>query len=248
MSELRIGTSGWIYRHWRGVFYPEGLPQREWLEFYAQHFDTVEVNFTFYRLPGRETFEAWQRRAPPGFCYAVKGSRFITHLKRLLEPEPHVALFFERLAGLGDRVGPVLWQLPPDFRRDDERLERFLAALPRTYQHTLEFRHESWLAEPVFQRLAEHGAALCIPESPHLPRALRLTANWTYLRFHQGARAGDYTAEQLAAWAKQIRAFLEQGVAVWAYFNNDERGYAVQNARELRARLVDPARGMSAAQ
>lgn len=239
---LRIGTSGWIYKHWRGVFYPERLPQRAWLEFYAQHFDTVEVNFSFYRLPSRETFEAWQRRAPEGFCYAVKGSRFITHLKRLQEPEQHVALFFERLQGLGERAGPVLWQLPPDFRRDNERLERFLAALPSGHQHALEFRHESWLSEPIFERLAGRGAALVIPESPHLPRALRLTTNWTYLRFHEGAHGGSYTAQQLDTWADWIRSVQAGGATVWAYFNNDVSGYAVKNARALRTRLEGDSR------
>jgi uncharacterized protein YecE (DUF72 family) len=243
VAMLRIGTSGWIYKHWRGVFYPEQLPQREWLTFYSRHFDTVEINFTFYRLPSRETFASWRERAPPGFCYAVKGSRFITHLKRLHDPEEHIHLFFDHLQGLGGPasgcpVGPILWQLPPDFQRDDERLQRFLAALPAGYWHTVEFRHESWLVEEVFALLAVHGVALCIPESPHLPRALRLTTDWTYLRFHQGAHGGDYTPEQLDAWAEHIHGFLAQGVTVWAYFNNDWHGYAVKNARELKERLV----------
>lgn len=234
---LRIGTSGWTYRHWRGVFYPERLPQRRWLEFYAQHFDTVEINFSFYRLPKRETFEAWRARSGPDFRFAVKGSRFITHVRRLAEAEQHVGLFFERLEGLGERAGPVLWQLPPDFRRDDQRLEGFLAALPMAYRHSLEFRHESWLAEPVFERLAARRVALCIPDSPGLPQALRLTADWTYLRFHYGARGGDYTDEQLDLWAERIRGFRARGVGVWAYFNNDWGGYAIKNARALRERL-----------
>ena len=216
----RIGTSGWIYRHWRGLFYPGRLPQREWLEFYIRHFDTVEVNFSFYRLPSRATFETWRDRVDPGFVYAVKGSRFITHLKRLRDPAEHLALFFDRLQGLGDRTGPVLWQLPPDFRRDDDRLSGFLAALPQTYRHTIEFRHESWLDEVVFQRLADCGVALCIPDSPRLPKALRLTADWTYIRFHGGSRDGDYPPDELDTWAERIRGFQAQGAAIWAYFNN----------------------------
>ncbi len=236
-ASIRIGTSGWIYRHWRKVFYPERLPQREWLEFYQAHFDTVEINFTFYRLPPVETFESWRRRAGPDFHYAVKGSRFITHLKRLSEPREHVGLFFERLRALGDRAGPVLWQLPPDFERDDERLAAFLSTLPRSHRHAVEFRHQSWLVEEVFELLGRHEVALCIPDSPRSPRALRLTAGWTYLRFHQGATHGDYTEEEIDAWGERIRDFQRQGAAVWAYFNNDVHGYAIKNARQLRARL-----------
>ncbi len=241
MPSVRVGTSGWIYKHWRGVFYPAGLPQRRWLEFYAEHFDTVEVNFSFYRLPERATFESWRRRAPPGFAFAVKGSRFITHLKQLHEPEEHVALFFERVAGLGDAVGPVLWQLPPRLRRDDARLAAFLAVLPAGFQNAIEFRHESWLAEPVFDLLSAHGVALCIPDHPHLPQALRLTAGWTYLRFHYGGgdhdTDGDYPPAELEAWAGRIRRFQAEGAAVWAYFNNDWRGYAIRNALALRELL-----------
>ena len=237
MVELRIGTSGWIYKHWKGVFYPERLPQARWLEFYAQTFDTVEINFSFYRLPSLKTFQNWRARVGPHFRYAVKGSRYITHLKRLLEPEEHVALFFERVAGLSDRAGPILWQLPPDFPCDEARLDHFLRVLPTNYRHTVEFRHESWLVERVFEQLARYSVALCIPERPGLAHALRLTTDWTYLRFHQGVRGGDYTPEQLDEWAKRISRWLGQGVSVWAYFNNDWRGYAVKNALELRERL-----------
>ena len=255
MPSVRVGTSGWIYKHWRGAFYPPGLPQRRWLEFYAEHFHTVEVNFSFYRLPERSTFESWRRRAPPGFTYAVKGSRFITHLKQLHEPEEHVAPFFERVAGLGHAAGPILWQLPPRLRRDDARLDRFLAALPAGLQNAIEFRHESWLAEPVFELLAVHGVALCIPDHPRLPQALRLTTDWTYLRFHYGGGAardgrdgnpdqttdGDYRPEELARWAERISRFESEGVAVWAYFNNDWHGYAIRDALTLRG-LLAPAR------
>lgn len=248
MPSVRVGTSGWIYKHWRGAFYPPGLPQRRWLEFYAEHFHTVEVNFSFYRLPERSTFESWRLRAPPGFTYAVKGSRFITHLKQLHEPEEHVALFFERVAGLGHAAGPILWQLPPRLRRDDARLDRFLAALPAGLQNAIEFRHESWLAEPVFELLTAHRVALCIPDHPRLPQALRLTAGWTYLRFHYPGRArtaalgsqesdGDYPPDELARWAERIRRFQAEGAAVWAYFNNDWRGYAIRNALALRELL-----------
>jgi uncharacterized protein YecE (DUF72 family) len=182
-------------------------------------------------------FESWQRRAPPGFTYSVKGSRFITHLRRLREPEPHLERFEERLSGLGDRVGPVLWQLPPDFERDDERLARFVAALPRAYRHTIEFRHASWLDEAIYALLREHGVALCIPDSPTLPRALTLTTDWTYVRFHGAGGDGNYPHALLDEWAERARAWLAGGVDVWLYFNNDWHGFALENAKYLRAQL-----------
>jgi uncharacterized protein YecE (DUF72 family) len=235
---LRIGTSGWIYKHWRGIFYPKDLPLKEWLAFYAQRFDTVEINFTFYRLPEKKTFEAWREQAAPDFRYAVKGSRFITHMKRLGDQETHVRRFTERLEGLGDRAGPVLWQLPPQYKRNEVRLEAFLAALPTSYRNAIEFRHASWLVESVYARLARHAVALCVPDHPELPKALRLTTDWTYLRFHAGSRDGDYTDAELDAWAERIRAFQAEGAAIWAYFNNDWRGYAIKNAEALRTRLI----------
>jgi uncharacterized protein YecE (DUF72 family) len=237
MAELRIGTSGWVYKHWRGIFYPEKLPQKSWFEHYRQHFDTVEINFTFYRLPERSVFESWRERAPADFAYAVKGSRLVTHVRRLREPEEPLARLAERLEGLGDRSGPVLWQLPPDFERDDERLARFLGALPRRWRHTVEFRHESWYDETIFAQLERHGVALCIPDSPRLPQALRLTADWTYVRLHGAGSDGDYSPELLDLWAERIGGYLAAGVDAWVYFNNDWEGFALRNARDLRARL-----------
>jgi len=238
---IRIGTSGWVYKHWKGIFYPEKLPQRLWFEHYARHFDTVEINFTFYRLPELRAFESWHDRAPPGFTYAVKGSRLITHVRRLREPAEGVGRLLERLPALRETAGPVLWQLPPDFARDDERLEAFLAVLPRQWQHTLEFRHESWLVDPVFERLRQAGVALTIPDRPGMPRALELTADWTYVRFHAGATPdGNYTDAQLDEWARRIADWRDRGVAVWAYFNNDWYGFALHNAWGLMARLGVP--------
>lgn len=240
MAQVRIGTSGWMYRHWRGVFYEPGLRTGAWLERYAEEFESVEINNSFYRLPPRQTFESWAERTPRGFDFAVKGSRFITHLKRLNEPEDHVARFFEQVAGLGEKTGPILWQLPPNFHRNDERLSAFLDALPRKYRHAIEFRHGSWLEEPVFGLLEQHGAALCIPDRPGLPCEARLTTDWTYIRFHQGAtQDGDYTRAALRSWATRIRAWLRDGIDVWAYFNNDWHGFALDNARTLRALLED---------
>ncbi|MGH7903750.1 MAG: DUF72 domain-containing protein [Candidatus Dormibacteraceae bacterium] len=236
-GRLRVGTSGWQYRHWRGVFYPEGLPQRAWFGFYATHFDTVEVNNTFYRLPAEPTFGKWEERAPPGFRYALKGSRFITHLKRLREAKAPLAEFARRAGAIEVHRGPVLWQLPPVLARDDELLRLFLASLPAGFRHTVEFRHRTWLDPAVFAMLRERSVALCVPDRPGLSRSLELTAAWTYLRFHAGAAGGDYTEAQLEEWSDRIAGWLEEGVSVWAYFNNDQSGYAISNARRLLERI-----------
>ncbi len=233
---VRIGTSGWTYKHWRGVFYPEGLPQARWLEHYARYFDTVEINFSFYRLPTFQAFQRWYQRTPPRFCFAVKASRYITHVKRLKDPQESMDRFFERVRGLGHKAGPILWQLPPGLHRDDERLEAFAMALPRAYRHAFEFRHSSWFHESVYRIMEQYGLALVIADhvaSP-LPRLRRLTANWTYLRFHWGEESGSYSEAQLQSWAGEIRRFREQGADVFAYFNNDPYGYAVRNALRLK--------------
>lgn len=228
-----------MYKHWKGIFYPERLPQKDWFAFYAHHFDTVEINFTFYRLPPKKTFQSWNQRAPKGFVFAVKGSQYVTHRKRLLEPDEHVGLFFERAIGLKDHIGPILWQLPPTFRRDDDRLRAFLEVLPKEYMHTLEFRHDSWKAPTVYDLLTSYKVALCIPDSAGRPGELRLTTDWTYLRFHQGrGEGGNYTPCQLDAWAETCDRCLASGVDLWAYFNNDPFGHAVSNGRQLRERLT----------
>lgn len=200
---LRIGTSGWIYPHWKRVFYPPELRQGGWLRFYAERFDTVEVNYSFYRLPTLEAFAAWREATPPGFCFAVKGSRFITHLKHLKDPVEHVARFCSRAEALGEKLGPVLWQLPPRWYRDDARLEAFLATLPVHHLNAVEFRDPSWLAEPTYDLLRRYQVALCVANSRgrSLPPEPVLTADWTYLRFHSGLAGGDYTEEQLQEWA-----------------------------------------------
>ncbi len=233
IGRVRIGTSGWIYKHWRAVFYPNGLPQAKWLDFYDQRFDTVEINFTFYRLPTAKVFQSWHDRTPSGFHFAVKGSRYITHTRRLLDPKPHLDLFFERAKPLGDRTGPILWQLPPDFSRDDARLHGFLEALPMNYDHTVEFRHESWFTKDVLAMLAEYNVALCIADSPRRPRHLDITTEWSYLRLHEGTDHGNYTIEQLEAWAEQIDSWRRAGIDSWVYFNNDVHGYALENASAL---------------
>ncbi|HWP28207.1 MAG TPA: DUF72 domain-containing protein [Chloroflexota bacterium] len=236
---LRIGTSGWNYPHWRGVFYPRELPPRRWLQYYSAHFDTVEINYSFYRLPARETFAAWQTQVPPGFLFATKGSRFITHLKRLQDPAEPVERFFSHLAALGPTAGPILWQLPPQFACDRERLATFLAILPRAYRHAFEFRHDSWYCEPVYTLLAAYDAALCLADRGGGHTPLVRPATWTYIRFHGGLGAGwRYLDAQLTTWAERIARYRAEGAAVYAYFNNDAYGHAVSDAQRLRALLA----------
>ncbi len=237
-GRIRVGCSGWVYNHWRNIFYPKEVPQKAWFEFYARHFDTVEINNSFYRLPKPETFAGWRKRSPDGFCFAVKASRFITHIKRLKDPEESVKRFFESVEPLGDRTGPILWQLAPSFHRDDERLAAFLQALPRSYLHTFEFRHKSWLDAEVYALLSEHRVALCIPDRPDLPQDVRCTTDWSYLRLHGSNHDnGDYSQAELDTWAGRIREFAEDGTDVWVYFDNDQHGFAIDNARYLREKL-----------
>jgi uncharacterized protein YecE (DUF72 family) len=235
---LRIGTSGWQYDHWRGLFYPAELPKRSWFAHYAERFDTVEVNNTFYRLPSADTFQAWHDQAPSGFLYAVKYSRFGTHMKKLKDPENHVTRFLERSAPLRPRLGPILVQLPPNWPVDVGRLDAFLAMTPKTLRWAVEFRNPSWLCDDVYACLSKAGAALCIHDMlPDHPR--EVTADWVYLRYH-GGQTGNYGSDHLAAEAESIRAHLAGGRDVYAYFNNDLGGHALRNAEELRRSAAAP--------
>jgi uncharacterized protein YecE (DUF72 family) len=226
---IHIGTSGWQYDDWRGAFYPDDLPQRKWLEFYSSRFLTVEVNNSFYRLPGRETFQRWREQTPAGFVVAVKASRFITHMKRLRDPEEPVALLWERASGLGDRLGPVLFQLPPRFPVEMERLRRLVSALPREMRPAFEFRDPSWYNDEVFLLLDDAGAALVWPDRPGVRPALPALGGWLYVRFHQGtARGPDYRRDKLRRWASRIAA--ANAKEAFIYFNNDQTGAAIRNA------------------
>jgi uncharacterized protein YecE (DUF72 family) len=231
-----IGTSGWVYRHWRGVFYPWHLPGEQWLRYYAARFDTVELNNSFYRLPSEGAFRRWKEDAPAGFTYAVKASRYITHMKKLAGAEEALQRFLERSRLLGDRLGPVLYQLPPFWACNADRLRTFLGLLPRDVRHVFEFRHASWFNETVFSLLERYGAALCIVSLPEFPCLLRATAPFVYIRLH-GAEVkygSCYSERELEWWAEQILGFLHDGKDVYAYFNNDACCYAVQNALRLR--------------
>ncbi len=233
---MRVGTSGWHYPHWKGVFYPRELRSGEWLPFYASRFDTVEINNSFYRLPSRETFSAWARSVPSGFVFAVKASRFITHLKKLKEPGDALSALLGNASGLGDSLGPILFQLPPRWKRDTTRLAAFAEALPPGYRYAFEFRDESWLHPETYRILEDKGMALCIADSPSFPRSRRLTAPFAFLRFHGGAvlYGSKYSQKELRGWASFARSLLESGIDVYAYFNNDARGYAVEDAALFR--------------
>jgi uncharacterized protein YecE (DUF72 family) len=241
VKPIRIGCSGWNYDHWRdGVFYPTRLPARRWLEHYAQHFGTVEVNSTFYRLPRRTAVANWVRETPPDFIFAVKMSRYVTHIKRLRDLRPSIDLFYSRIRPLADspKLGPVLWQLPPGFRRDDERLAEALDVLP-SGRHAFEFRDETWFTSEIYELLQRHGVALVIGDTPQRPyQAHELTADWTFVRFHHGRRGrqSNYSESELEEWARLFERWARR-VEVFAYFNNDRHGYAVRNGLWLRRRL-----------
>ena len=230
-----MGTSGYQYRHWRGVLYPEGLAQRLWLPWYATTFDTVELNATFYRLPTLEAAERWRALAPPRFTFAVKGSRYLTHMKRLLDAGEGLRRFYAPVSRLAPKLGPVLWQLPPRFAPDLARLDRFLARLPAG-RHAVEFRDPAWYSEETCDVLDRHGAAFC--EHDHLKQPPpRLTGRFRYVRFHgtTGRYSGRYGADALRPFAESYLASAARGVPVFVYFNNDLGGHAVRDALDLLA-------------
>ena len=240
MGQIRVGCSGWNYQSWRGGIYPEGLAQRRWLERYAELFDTVEVNSTFYRLASRTGVERWVEQTSGDFIFAVKASQYLTHMKRLREMDTGVERFYERIQPLIDacRLGPVVWQLPGNFHRDDERLANALEHLPPG-QHCFEFRHQSWFTDDVYKLLRERNVALVIGDRPERPfQTHEMTADFTLVRFHYGTRGrrGNYSGTELDEWAERLRGWSRE-VDVFAYFNNDWEEFAPRNARGLMRRL-----------
>lgn len=230
-----IGTSGWHYEHWRGLFYPEELAKRQWLDFYAQHFKTVELNNSFYRLPSEQAFVSWRESTPRDFLFAVKVSRFITHIKRLRNAEEPLRTFLSRASFLQRKLGPLLYQLPPGMKRNEHVLEAFLEILPEGYQHTFEFRDESWVDSRIFDILKRHNVGLCVFDMPGFTCPAVATADFAYFRFHgsKGLYWSCYSDEELCAWAAKIRETSKNLKAVYVYFNNDAEAYAVRNATTL---------------
>jgi uncharacterized protein YecE (DUF72 family) len=239
-GKVWIGTSGYVYRHWRGgVFYPAKLKQREELAYYAARFPTVELNNPFYRLPTPEMFVRWREVTPDGFRFAVKASRYITHIKRLQDVADEVALFMERAELLGPKLGPVLFQLPPNQQIDLPRLGAFLPLLHAGRQWVVEFRHPSWHTTETYSLLAERGIALCIPVGGGLHPDRITTAGFTYIRMHRGQEpAGGFTRQELRTWTQQIRSLADAGKEVYLYFNNDWEGFAIRDALAIE-RLLD---------
>jgi len=243
--EIRVGTSGWSYDHWRGIFYPDGLPQRAWLACYMQHFDTVEVNSTFYHLPRESTMELWRDQAPDGFLFALKASRFITHIKRLAGGKEPLDEFLRRARILGAHLGPVLFQLPPHFQRDTEALQRILKLLPKDVVSAFEFRDESWYCEEIFELLDSHKACFCAHDMPGAPTPRRAVGEIAYVRFHGPAEryAGSYSDKSLKGWAAWMKEQWDEGRSIYAYFNNDAEAAAVGDAKALRKLLQPLAEG-----
>jgi uncharacterized protein YecE (DUF72 family) len=237
---IRIGCSGWNYKSWKDEFY-EGKPPRLWLQHYARFFDTVEVNNTFYRLPLKTSVAKWVEQTPPEFLFSVKASRYLTHIRRLTDLKGGIERYYERIEPLvrSPKIGPVLWQLPANFRRNDERLASALEALPPG-RHCFEFRHPSWFVEPVYELLRGHSAALVIGDRPEVTefQAHVFTTDWTYVRFHYGSRGrrGNYSERELEEWAQRFDCWSAD-VEVLAYFNNDWEVFAVRNALWLKKRL-----------
>jgi uncharacterized protein YecE (DUF72 family) len=235
----RIGTSGFHYGHWKRIFYPDKLPSKDWLAYYARQFDTVELNNTFYRLPPAEQFDQWKRQAPANFDFAVKFSRYGSHVMRLKNAEDIIRRFTERAQHLEERLGPILVQLPPNWNVNVQRLSDFLDAAPSNQRWAVEFRDARWLSEEVFAVLRSHKVALCIHDkiADH-PR--EITADWIYMRFHGGPNDGNYSQGELASYAREIDGYLRAGLAVYAYFNNDWHGYALKNAAGLKTLVGRP--------
>ena len=245
MGRIRIGTSGYVYKDWRNLLY-QGVPAAGWLERYAQVFDTVELNATFYRLPSASMVDGWRERTPRTFLFACKGSRFITHMKRLTDPGPGLQRYFELILRLGAKLGPILWQLPPQMNRPDlQRLDEFLARVPRELRHAVEFRSAAWYTEEVCEVLDRHGAAFCEHDLVDRKPPAH-TGGWRYVRFHgaTGKYRGRYGRVALRKWARDLRA---HGGDAYVYFNNDTHGHAVQDALDLSELLDQLPRGAAQA-
>ncbi|TSA10960.1 MAG: DUF72 domain-containing protein [Deltaproteobacteria bacterium] len=232
--DIRIGTSGWNYPHWRKLFYPERMPQSKWLNFYAGRFTSVELNASFYRQPTRENFENWRKKTPPDFLWSVKANRYITHIKKLRDTRDSLEIFYRAVEGLSKKLGVVLFQLPPSLRFDEKIFADFLDAQPPGYKITFEFRHASWLCEEVYKLLHRKNAAFCISDTAgRYPYAEVITADFIYIRLHgsQVLYGSNYTEDELTTWAAKIKGWQKD---VFVYFDNDYQGYAVQNALRLK--------------
>jgi uncharacterized protein YecE (DUF72 family) len=240
-GQARVGCSGWQYKHWRGDFYAADLPVSRWFDHYARQFDTVEINNSFYRLPERATFAAWGRLAPTGFTFAVKASRFLTHMKKLKDPDEPIDRMFTRMRALGPHLGPVLYQLPPGWKVDVERFSRFLAALPPDAPHVVEFREPSWYAPEIRALMERRHVSMCLHDMPGSATGRDRVGPIVYVRFHGGTSkyGGGYTLDRLRDWAGWLNTQCDAGADVYAYFNNDVGGHAPRDAATLKRAMEE---------
>jgi uncharacterized protein YecE (DUF72 family) len=237
--DIRIGTSGWHYDHWANLFYPEKLAKRKWLEYYTQHFNTVEINNTFYQLPKPQTFENWHKQAPNDFLFTVKANRYITHIKRLQDVAEPLERFFEGARLLEKNLGPVLYQLPPSMHKDLERLASFIKLLPKKQTAVFEFRHESWFSEDVYGLLDKFNVGFCVHDLYGKGSPKIVMGDVVYVRFHgtTGRYSGNYSKAQLKSWAEWLKQYIKQVRSIYVYFNNDVGGHAINNAKMLRKEM-----------
>lgn len=235
-GKLYIGTSGWNYKHWRENFYPEDLKQKDWLNFYSERLKSVEINNSFYHLPDIKTFNDWERIVPKNFTFAVKGSRYITHMKKLKDPKQIFKKLFSHAKHLKNKLGPFLFQLPPRWKYNKERFEAFVTALPDKYRYTFEFRNKSWWNDEILELLKKYNLAFCIYELAGDLSPNEVTADFIYIRLHgpEGKYEGDYTKQKLSGWARFISNWQYKNKDVYIYFDNDQKGYAVKNAQEFQ--------------
>ena len=242
-EHIHIGTSGWHYDHWKGPFYPQELSKGRFLDYYADMFDTAEINNSFYQVPRKQTLINWRDAVPEGFVFSVKASRYITHMKKLKDPEKPLSTFLKTVAVLGEKLGPILFQLPPRWRFNPERLEHFLGSLPPDYRYAFEFRDTSWFNHETTSLLVENGAAFCIYELAGKQSPKEVTADFVYVRLHgpNGAYKGRYGKGVLSGWAGAFSAWTDQGKEIYCYFDNDEAGYAAENASQLQEMVSDHA-------
>jgi uncharacterized protein YecE (DUF72 family) len=236
---VHIGTSGWNYNHWKEIFYSADTSTAHWLRFYSERFHSVEINNSFYHLPEKKTFEKWRRETPEGFVFSVKASRYITHMKKLKDPADAVKKFMARVDALEEKLGSLLFQLPPRWRCNPDRLDSFLEHLPKVHRYSFEFRDTSWLNGEVYDILKHHGAGLCIYHLSGFVSPKELTAGFVYVRLHGPGDAyeGTYDEKTLEGWAKTFSSWSGRGIDVFCYFDNDQHGYAVQNALQLQSML-----------
>lgn len=236
---IHIGTSGWHYKHWKGPFYPEDLPDKELLKFYSARFDSAEINNSFYQVPEKKTLQQWSRTAGENFIFAAKASRYITHMKKLKDPRQPVKKFMDKIEALGDSLGPVLFQLPPNWKKNTGRLKSFLEVLPKGFRFTFEFRDPDWFGRDVYELLAAQGAAFCIYDFNRRKSPKAVTADFIYIRLHGpgGAYKGKYDVQTLSGWAGAVSQWQKQGKDVFCYFDNDQEGFAVENAARLKRML-----------